>query len=149
MPQTFDAARDLAGDLEIPTRLIAGEALTVQRAEVRLGTHLGGWILDRFQGLPFADWRQQKPPDVAGIGAVLIAELTDTPGVIRVDSWDGGTFDPVARVLRYSGVVIIEADGEPVDQIALAFAATVGGGTGGNSTPAVSFVTTSARVAPM
>jgi hypothetical protein len=139
----FDAFIDpITGDLPAVSRFVTGPELTVQRARIRFGTHGrsrligdkildGEWILDRFVGLPFAEWREQKPPDLAGQAAVVIAELQATPGVIRIAEIDT-TFDLTTRAVAHTGIVIIEGE-EAVDEVAVGFSVAVGG----NTTPAV------------
>lgn len=143
---THDARIDpITGDMSIPTSLITGPELTAQRARVRLATFFGEWILDQFVGLPFLAWRQQKPPDVDAIGAVVLAELISTPGVIRVDSFEGA-FNPLTRTVTFQGDVTIEIV-DPADEATLAFRIELGGG---NTTPAViAFHPTSGRIAPL
>jgi len=140
----FDAEIDpLTGDMRIPTRLVTGPALTLQRVRVRFQTFFGEVLLNRFVGLPFIEWRQQKPPDLVAIGSVLLAELAGTPGVIRVTDFDT-TFDNVTRLIRVIGVAVIE-DIDPANETAVAFAVSIGAG---NTTPAViSFHPTSGRIA--
>lgn len=140
---TFDAYIDPAtGDLPEVSSFVVGPAFTAQRARVRLGTHGrsrlgngtldGEWILDRFVGLPFAEWREQKPPDLDAISAVVLAELATTPGVVRVESI-AATFDPATRTVRVAGDVLIEGIDE-VDQVSAAFVVAIGG----NATPVIS-----------
>lgn len=140
----FDAEIDtVTGDMRIPTNLITGPLLIVQRVRVRLGTFLGEYLLNQFVGLPYLRWRQQKPPDLTEIGAVVLAEISTTPGVIRVTSFDI-SFDNVTRVIRIAGDVVVEGL-EPADEAVFAFVGVVGVG---NSTPAViSFHPTSGRIA--
>ena len=99
-------------------------------------------LLNQFVGLPFPEWRQQKPPDLVEIGSIVLAELTGTPGVIRVTAFDI-SFDNTTREILVVGVAIIE-DVDPADEATFAFAGIIGG----NTTPAViSFHPTSGRIA--
>ena len=140
----FDAEiNTLTGDMRIPTNMITGPPLTLQRVRTRLGTFFGEHVLNRFVGLPFLEWRQQKPPDVAAIGAVVLATISSTPGVVRVTSF-AGAFNNSTRVLQFAGDVVIEGL-DPADETVFAFVSVVGTG---NSTPAViSFHPTSGRIA--
>ena len=129
----FDAEINaVTGDMRIPTRLITGADLVVQRARVRLGTFFAEYILDQFVGLPFLEWQQQKPPDLAAIGAVIFAEMSETPGVVRVVDF-AVTFDNSSRTLRAAGNVVIE-DADDADDATFAFVTLI---APGNSTPAV------------
>jgi len=140
----FDVEIDtLTGDLRIPTNLITGPALILQRVRTRLSTFFGEYLLNRFVGLPYLAWREQKPPDEAAIGAVVFAEISTTPGVIRVTSF-AVAFDNATRALRIEGDVVIEGL-DPADEAVVSFVGIVGLG---NSTPAViSFHPVSGRIA--
>ena len=132
---SFDVRLDpVTNDLPEVSSFVTGPELTTQRAGVRLRTFgpsvegvSGEWILDQFVGLPFLDWRQQKPPDLANVTAVLTAEIASTPGVIRVESINT-TFDPVTRTITAVGTAIIEGN-EDVDELSVAFAVTIGRNT--------------------
>jgi hypothetical protein len=139
---TFDAFIDpTTGDLPEVSAFVTGPDFTTQRARVRLGTHGrsrlgngtidGEWLLDRFVGLPFAEWREAKPPDLDAITAVVLAELSTTPGVVRVEQINA-TFDPATRTVRVFGDALIEGIDE-VDQVSAAFVVALGG----NTTPVI------------
>ena len=128
----YDAHLDpVTGDLPLVSSFVTGPELTVQRAKIRLQTFLGEWILDQTKGLPYVAWRHEKPPDLGAISGVVIAELAQCPGVIRVDAIDSG-FDPIDRVVRLDGVAMIK-DLDEVDEVARAFSVAIGG----NRTPVV------------
>lgn len=109
-PLTYDIALGVDGDLPVRIRHIAGFDLIVQRVARRLRTFLGEWRPDHRVGLPFFAWAAQRPPDVAGIGAVIRREIESVPGVSRVDDF-AGTFDRDTRELSYTGT-IRTADGD-------------------------------------
>ncbi len=122
---SFDVLIDPAtGDLPPVTSFVTGAELVTQRARVRLATFLGDWVLDQTVGIDFVGIRQQKPPDLPAINAVILAELAGTPGVLRVESIDT-TFDPVTRIIKTTGTAVVQ-DGDPVDQLAAAFVVVFG-----------------------
>jgi len=128
----YDIALDPAtGDLPTVSRFITGAELVVQRARIRLATFFGEWILDQFVGLPYLAWRAQKPPDLSGQAAVIIAELQATPGILRVSELSS-SFNAETRTVTHAGTCVVQ-DGETVDGIAYAFVVSAGG----NATPAV------------
>lgn len=103
-PLVYDVGLDSTGDLPARTGHITGLTLTRQRVDMRLRTFLGEYIADKSRGLPFFAWMQQKPPQVASIGALLRREIETTPGVARVEEWTGG-HDPDTRELTYTCTV--------------------------------------------
>lgn len=88
MSALFDVGLDpLTGDLPEFTRHITGADLVKQRIRARLLTFLGEWLLDRFAGIPYVDWRMLKDPDLDAIGAFIQAEILDVVGVLRIDEF--------------------------------------------------------------
>jgi len=79
-----DVQLDNNGDIPIRTAYITGPDLVRQRIKIRLNTWRGEWFLDQRLGLPFLEWKQQKPPDVNVIRALIQREIRTTPGVVGV-----------------------------------------------------------------
>ena len=79
-----DVQLDNNGDIPIRTAYITGPDLVRQRIRIRLNTWRGEWFLDQRLGLPFLEWKQQKPPDVDVIRALIQREIRTTPGVVGV-----------------------------------------------------------------
>jgi hypothetical protein len=106
-----DAAIDpLTGDLELPTRLIRGEALVIQRIQARLATHLGEWPLDTDYGLDYAGWAGTVPPPLDAIALAITEILGTTPGVARISNVLC-SFDAATRSVRYQAALLLgEAD---------------------------------------
>lgn len=102
---TIDALLADDGDLPAFTRLGSGIEVVRQRIQIRLGTFLGEWLLDKRAGLPILDWLQQKPPRVDAIGARIRREIETTPGVARVATF-AGSLDGTS--LTYSGTVVYD-----------------------------------------
>ena len=102
--ETFDVQLDDDGDLPVRTRHVSGFDLIVQRVGRRLRTVRGEWLADKDVGLPYFGWFEQKPPNVASIGAVIRKEIETTPGVVRVEDWSGA-LDRDTRTLTYSGTI--------------------------------------------
>jgi hypothetical protein len=122
------------GDLPAFSRHIRAEALAIQRIKTRLRTFLGDWLLDTTVGLPYVEWKQQKPPDTIAIGATVQAEIEATTGVERVDNFDA-SFEirsGVDATLLFTGDIVFD----PGDEASVEFVAEVLA-AGGNSTPAV------------
>ena len=103
---TVDIALTADGDLPARAALVTGPALTVQRAQIRLRTWLGEWILDRTVGLPFFDWLRASPAPVDTIAARLRLELADIPGVLRVETLQA-TLDRGEQSVSFTGRVLI------------------------------------------
>jgi hypothetical protein len=129
------------GDLPEVSAFVRDAELVAQRARVRLGTHGpsavagtdGEWILDRFAGLPFIDWRHDKPPDTDAIAVFVANEIATTPGVLRVDEVQA-SFNKNTRRVSVSGKAFV-ADGDEDDVVSTQFVVEVGG----NTTPAIAF----------
>jgi hypothetical protein len=136
---TLDVGLNENGDLPAFTRHISGIDLVMQRVNVRLRTFYGEWILDRKKGLPFFTWAAQKPPDVDGIGAVVRREIEGTPGVVRVDDWEG-EFDAEAASLSYT-CTVRTTDGDAEVRIQPF-------GNSDNRNPSIMAVIRQGRVAP-
>ncbi len=128
----FDVALDDDDDLPIRTRHISGTDLVLQRVRIRLRTFLGEWILDQFQGLDYLGFTQQKPPNVVEITNLVRREIETTPGVDRVENFDGQFVNTttVNPTIRITGDVILTGE----ESVAILAAI---GLTAGNSTPAV------------
>lgn len=84
MSAFFDVELDASGDLPIRTRHIRGLEQIAQRVRTRLQTWAGEWFLDLRRGLPYLEWRQQKPPQLDQIRARIQREIRQTPGVDEV-----------------------------------------------------------------
>jgi len=97
----------LGSDGDLPVFPVHGRGIDViaQRVKIRLLTHRGDFALQGAEGMPYGEWVQQVPPDVAGIGALLRREIETTEGVRRVEDW---TESFAAGVLRFSGQVYTE-----------------------------------------
>lgn len=135
---TVDWALTPDGDLTVPSRLVRGHDLVLQRVRVRLHTHLGEWILDQGVGLPYADWRARKPIPLQEIVAAVRREIVDTPGVLQ----DLGVSGEVAgRTVRVRGTFLLE----PLDSLAPQELVEFEADVGGNSHP---FIISFTRVGP-
>lgn len=74
------------GDLPVVSGFVDGIEAVANKVAARLRTHVGEWILDRTAGLPFIEWTQQKAPDTGAIASIVVAEILDTEGVVRVSN---------------------------------------------------------------
>lgn len=101
---TYDVGLDDDGDLPVVCSHITGLDLVVQRIRRRLLTFKGEYIANKRAGLPYFEWAQQKPAQVAAIGAVLRRAILAVPGVVRIDDWTGA-FDADTRALTYGGTI--------------------------------------------
>lgn len=72
------------GDLQHLNTLISGDDVIYQRAEIRLRTFLGEWILDTAKGIPYIEWSGRKS-DLTAISLLIKAELEGITGVARAD----------------------------------------------------------------
>lgn len=81
-------SRDVAltddGDIYPQTRYVEGIELVLQRIRIRLNTHLGEYLLDTREGMPYRRWLQTKPAPVNQVRDYVRREIEDTPGVRRV-----------------------------------------------------------------
>ena len=141
MPLTNDIGLDpLTLDLPVFPKHISGVDLIVQRMTIRLQRFLGEWILDTSVGIPYLDFIQTRPVDVAGFGAVIRTEIETTPGVLRVDDFLG-VFTIATQTLKFTGIVRLEDDEAVTSEILVPIAAV------GNTTPAVIMFHRSASIA--
>jgi hypothetical protein len=130
---SFDILLDDDGDLPAHPMHGTGLDLLVQRIDRRVRIHRGEWMLDASVGLPFVQFRAQKPPQVEAIGALIRREIEDVPGVTRVETITG-TYDQAQQHLSYEARVLIEGDAA-VELVVEPF-----GEPGGNRTPVVRLV---------
>lgn len=102
MTAFFDVELDASGDLPVRTRHIRGLEQIAQRVRTRLQTFAREWFLDLRRGLPYLEWRQQKPPQLDQIRARIQREIRQTPGVDEVRgleiSFSQGTIRITGRV---------------------------------------------------
>ena len=131
MALAFDIGLDpLTEDLPVFPGHISGTDLVLQRVKIRLQRFLGEWILDTTKGLPYLAWTQEKPLDVAGMTAVINAEIASTPGVLRVENFSG-SFDFRNQKVSLTGEIILD------NEIAVTSEILVPATISGNTTPAV------------
>lgn len=69
------------GDLSVNSGWITSTALTVQRLERRIKTHYGEVLIDRFAGVPWLEWFQSMPPNLALMESYLRQQADTCPGV--------------------------------------------------------------------
>ena len=108
--KTYDVLLGPDGDLPVSTRHVTGFDATLQRLRRKLGLARGEWFAGLEDGLPFFEWRAQKPPQVVSIGAAVRRAIETVPGVARVSAWTGA-FDRETRTLRYT-CTVETADGD-------------------------------------
>ena len=82
----YDVKLDANGDIYESTQVVTGDELIAQRIRIRLQTHLGEWLLDTSQGMPYIDWADTLPLPVTEVRQKILDELTTTPGVLTVTS---------------------------------------------------------------
>ncbi len=101
---TMDAQLGADGDLLDATyrALISGDELVRQRMVIRIQRHLGEWFLDLQAGIPYADWVQQKDPDLGQITARIRTEVANTPGVVSTSDFSA-IHDVAQRLVRVEG----------------------------------------------
>lgn len=72
-----------------PLRYVYGLTVVAQRVRLRLLTATGEWLTDVSVGLPYDDWTgagAKDAPTPEELGALVRAQLEDTPGIVRVVS---------------------------------------------------------------
>lgn len=128
----MDWALDDFGELTVPTRIVSGYELVLQRVRLRLGLHLGEWVLDTSQGGDYAGWREQKPAPISEIVQWARREIASTPGVLR-EIGLSGRLDPATRRVTITGrFLLAPIDGDEIPpEISLEVAKK------GNSQPAI------------
>lgn len=98
----FDVALSDSGDLPVRTTHISGPDFIAQRIKTRLQLFKGEYLLDQRRGLPYLQWKQDRPVDVDAIGARIRSEIARTPGVTGVSdfeaSFDSGHFTVSATI---------------------------------------------------
>lgn len=111
--------------------------LIVQRIRTRLRTFRGEWLLDQRVGLPWLEWRAEKPPRPERIRDAVRELLETTPGVVRVPELS-------ARLDRERRAVVLEGRVTIVNDEELTFSGDVLGE--GNVSPAIVFHTRSGAI---
>lgn len=86
MKKYYDIQLDEQGDLPVAPRHVTDIAAVAQRVEIRLKTFFGEWFLDERRGLPWLEWKQQKPPNIDVIRERVRSEIRQARGVVRVES---------------------------------------------------------------
>ena len=116
-----DFALDENLNLLIPTRLIEGTELVVQRIRVRLNTFLGEWLLDSRVGIPYIQWKD-APTQLTStaIESTIVAQISSIPGVDRVENISA-VLDSATETWSVTGLVCI---GETDDEVELEIALT-------------------------
>lgn len=112
------------GDLVFPSRLISGPSAKVQRAIVRLRTHLGEYVLDRFAGINWIALRDNKMTDaqLQLVRSTIVAELNAMDGVRVQTSGAAISGRQVSVVLE----AVIEDEADADELVGLEFG--LGGG---------------------
>ena len=118
MPVDIGLSED--GDLRDFNRLVSGRDLTAQRIRVRLRTHLGDWLLDASQGLPWATWMSTKPAPILEMEATVRLTIAGTPGVRQIlefsSSLDDRTMTVTATVDTDDGQLDVSTRAAPDDR---------------------------------
>ena len=97
-----DVLLDDNGDLPLTEGWASGDRITVQGLRRALSTHLGEFVGDRNQGLPYAAWLRTKPAPVTDISLSLRRVVEQFPGVEAITAWTV-TYDEQARSVAVSG----------------------------------------------
>lgn len=98
----FGVLLDADGDLPAYCELVSGPVLVVQAVETRLRTFLGDYLLDEAVGIDWIGFSQQKPPDIAGMLAILRREILAVDGVATVITLEG-TENTATRTVSFTG----------------------------------------------
>lgn len=136
------------GDLPAITQHITGADLVVQRIRIRLGYHLGEFILDITKGLPFLAAAQTTPPDVEAFGGLVRAIIEDTPGVGRVETFTSSlqpSQSGAGQVFTYTGTIIAQTDSDAEREL---IELQMGFDLTGTTTPALVTYHRLGRIAP-
>lgn len=99
-----DVLLDDNGDLPLTEGFASGDLITTQAIRRALNTHLGEYIGDRNQGLPFAAWLRARPVPVTDISLSVRRVIETFPGVEAITSWTA-THDQDARSVSIAGAV--------------------------------------------
>lgn len=94
------------GDIYPQTVYVEGVDYILQRVQIRLNTHLGEWILDTRQGLPWRRWLNTKPAPVDQVRDFVRREIEKTAGVTRVVDL---TAEADNRAIKVSGDIITDS----------------------------------------
>lgn len=135
----YDILLNEDGDLPERPRLVRGPEIVAQRIRRRLLMHRGEWLLDRRVGVPYARWRERKPPRLENISALVRDLITGTPGVVALHDFRAA-FSPGARTIEISGRIFVEG-GESLE-----FGGEVAGMDENSVSGAVVFHTTSGAI---
>lgn len=108
MTATYDVLLDATGDIPEFTRHVRGLEIIGQRVRLRLATFLGEWFLDESKGLDYLTWMATKPFPEDQVGALIVAEINATPGVVKVSEYST-TYDPAAQTFGLTAYALTEA----------------------------------------
>ncbi len=108
-----DVLLDDNGDLPLTGGFASGDRITVQGLRRALSTHLGEFVGDRNQGLPYAEWLRAKPVPLTDISLSLRRVVEQFPGVETITSWTV-TYDEQARSVSVSGAARLTSGAEVV-----------------------------------
>ena len=113
-----NAADSNFGDLELTTRkqlvLATGQEEIRQHSAQRLRTFFGEWFLDIFLGLPYFEEIFEKQVDTNNIDSIFINEILQTPGIIRLLSFDLDIPDLASRQMALNYVAQTSESLEPL-----------------------------------
>ncbi len=78
----FDLKLDVtSGDITIPSRLVTGEDLVIQKCRIRTETFAGEWRLDSRHGAPYVKWLDEANVPTEQIETYFKAEYEAVEGV--------------------------------------------------------------------
>jgi len=110
MPTYADVGLTTDGDWPLQPRLITGLELIGQRIQVALQLHVGEYLLDTREGVPWLDWMQIKPPPLSSISAGIRSTILGVRGVQSISDYQA-TFTAATETLAIT-VTVLTDEGE-------------------------------------
>ncbi len=104
-----DALLEPDGDFPLTGGWATGDIVTTQALRRRLHVHLGEYIGDQTQGLPFQAWMNQRPAPVTDMSLTLRQAIETFPGVRAVTRW---TVTHTDRTVRIEGAAVLDTGAE-------------------------------------
>jgi hypothetical protein len=106
-----DVLLDADGDLPLTEGFASGDLVTTQALRRAINTHLGEFIGDQNQGLPYAAWLRARPVPVTDISLSLRRVIETFPGVEAITAWTV-THDEQSRSVSVSGTARLTTGAE-------------------------------------
>lgn len=106
---TSDILLEDDGDLPLTGGWATGDLVTVQALRRRLQLHLGEYVGDQAQGLPYEVWMNARTTPITDISLTVRQAIETFPGVRSITRWE---VTHSGRSLSLAGLVVLETGAE-------------------------------------